>query len=93
MVGITNLNNQIRLEKLPHVNLKFCDPNDKQLFIVYGYQEYLQLRVKVKELKLEGYYFLLNNEVKYKLDSDGRICNREDDLYSHIDDLLDQLID
>lgn len=92
MAKIINLNNQITLEMLPHVNLKFCDPNGKQLFIVYGYQEYLQLRVKVKELKLEGYYFLRDDKEEYELNSDGRVCNRDDDLYSHIDDLLIKLL-
>lgn len=74
------------------VECEVFGPGDTFLFRINNFLTMNDIRLQIKKLKLEGYYFLFNG-LKLPINNIGRLSNWPPGFYDRLDKQLDEFID
>ena len=81
----------IKLKKLELETVEVFDPNGKSLGFA-NYFEFTDLRIQIKEQKLNGYFIVYDNN-EHLILNNGKVVDYPNGLFNLIDEQLDKLLD
>jgi len=83
----------IRVNKIIEHTSKLYDPNGKFIGEITSHLELNDIRIQIKENKVDGYYIMWKDDYRIFIDKYGRLDEWPKGFYDLFDDQLDALID